>query len=93
MEPTSSGTQYLFSLTGKISAKELNVDDDDDETESSGEDDGDSEVQTTTAAAETTQDRVNAYPKTIILGTGSSFPGVTKSVTSILVRIKLVFIP
>lgn len=92
MEPTTSGTQYLFSLTGRISAKELSVDDED-ETESSGEDgtsDGETEEQTTTAAAETAADRVNAFPKTIILGTGSSFPGVTKSVTSILVRVKLV---
>lgn len=91
MEPTTSGTQYLFSLTGRISAKELNVDDED-ETESSGEDgtsDGETAEQTTTtAAAEKTADRANAYPKVIILGTGSSFPGVTKSVTSILVRIK-----
>lgn len=90
MEPTTSGTQYLFSLTGRISAKELNVDDED-ETESSGEDgtsDGETEVQTTTTAAEKTADRADAYPKIVILGTGSSFPGVTKSVTSILVRIK-----
>lgn len=91
MEPTTSGTQYLFSLTGRISAKELNVADDEDETESSSEDgtsDGETEKQTKTTAEQRTADRANAYPKTVILGTGSSFPGVTKSVTSILVRIK-----
>lgn len=93
MEPTTSGTQYLFSLTGRISAKELNVDDED-ETESSGEDgtsDGETAEQTiatAAAAAERTLVRANAFPKIVILGTGSSFPGVTKSVTSILVRIK-----
>lgn len=83
MEPTSSGTQYIFSLSGRISAKELGVDDD--ETESSGEDSAaNSQLENKTQTAE----RLNAYPKIVFLGTGSSFPGVTKSVTSILVRIK-----
>lgn len=85
MEPTTSGTQYLFSLTGRISAKELNVDDD--ETESTSED-GASAAESEVQAPPVAVDRVNAFPKTIILGTGSSFPGVTKSVTSILVRVK-----
>lgn len=86
MEPTSSGTQYVFSLTGRISAKELNHNVDEDETESSSEDcasDDESGVQPPDPEV-----RAKAFPKIAFLGTGSSFPGVTKSVTSILVQIK-----
>lgn len=88
MEPTTSGTQYIFSLTGHISAKELNVGGDDDETESTGEEsasDDESEMQPIAPEI-----RADAFPKIAFFGTGSSFPGVTKSVTSILVQIKLV---
>lgn len=92
MEPTSSGTQYIFSLTGRISAKELSVEGgDEDETESSGEESTPDDEPQSENTRNTTAERTNAFPKIIFLGTGSSFPGVLKTVTSILVRIKLVF--
>lgn len=56
--------------------------DDEDESDSSSEDcetDGETEVHTTTT-------RANAFPKVVFFGTGSSFPGVTKTVTAILVH-------
>lgn len=84
IEPTISGTRYIFSLNGRISAKELqnDVDDEEEDTDSSSEDvesDGETEVHTTTT-------RANAFPKVVFFGTGSSFPGVTKTVTAILVH-------
>lgn len=36
-------------------------------------------------------ERARAYPKMVILGTGSSFPGVTKTATAILVHTSYVF--
>lgn len=79
-----SGTRYIFPLNGRISDKELarEVEEDDEDSESSGEEcesDVETEVQTTTARAE-------AFPKVVFFGTGSSFPGVTKTVTAILVH-------
>lgn len=82
IEPTISGTKYIFTLNGRVSGKELDQVDDGDDTDSSGEDadsDGETEVHTNAA-------RANAYPKVVFFGTGSSFPGVTKSVTAILVH-------
>lgn len=79
-----SGTRYIFPLNGRISDKELAraVEDDDEDSESSGEEcesDGETEKHTTTTRAE-------AFPKVVFFGTGSSFPGVTKTVTAILVH-------
>lgn len=84
IEPTASGTRYIFPLSGKISAKDLEstADDDDEDSDSSSEDvlsDEETEVQTTAS-------RAGAFPKVIFFGTGSSFPGVTKTVTAILVH-------
>lgn len=84
IEPTVSGTRYLFPMNGRISAKELEkaANDDEEDSDSSGEDvasDDDDEAHTTTA-------RANVFPKVVFFGTGSSFPGVTKTVTAILVH-------
>lgn len=88
IEPTISGTKYLFPISGKISAKELGTaandeeDDDDDDSNSSGDEvvsDEETETHITTT-------RTNVFPKIVILGTGSTFPGVTKTVTAILVH-------
>lgn len=83
IEPTVSGTRYLFPLNGKVSAKELeSAADDDEDTDSSGEEvtsDEETETHITTA-------RVNVFPKIVFFGTGSTFPGVTKTVTAILMH-------
>lgn len=89
IEPTVSGTRYIFSLNGRLREKEMAgssgayADGDDDEySDSNSEDietDDDTEVQTTTT-------RITAFPKIVFLGTGSSFPGVTKTTTSLLVH-------
>lgn len=83
IEPTLSGTRYLFPLNGKVSGKELErAADDDEDTDSSGEEvtsDEETETHITTT-------RANVFPKIVFFGTGSTFPGVTKTVTSILVH-------
>lgn len=83
IEPTTSGTRYIFPLNGRFTSKELETAaDDDEDSDSSSEDvelDEETEVQTTMS-------RLNAYPKIVFFGTGSSFPGVTKTVTAILVH-------
>lgn len=85
ISPAPSGTRYIFSLNGRISDREFDraaFDDEDEETDSSTEDvesDEENEVHTTTL-------RSNAFPKIVFFGTGSSFPGVTKNATSILVH-------
>lgn len=83
-EPTTTGAKYIFSLNGQISENELqnNADDEEENTDSSGEDaesDGETEVHTTTM-------RANKFPKVVFFGTGSTFPGVTKTATAILVH-------
>lgn len=96
IEPTVSGTRYMFSLNGVFSKKQIagsfrnntdaytDADADDDEFSDSNseeiETDEDTEVQTITTT------RITAFPKIVFLGTGSSFPGVTKTATSILVH-------
>lgn len=80
--PTMSGTRYLFSMNGKWGSYNGSTTNDADDEESSGEDD----EADTMAETQTDTTRTNAFPKVIFLGTGSSFPGVTKTVTSILVH-------
>ncbi|XP_031626112.1 ribonuclease Z, mitochondrial-like [Contarinia nasturtii] len=82
IEPTITGTLYLFSVNGNMGPLEETKDDEDAVEDSSSEDDV--ADQDTTIEMATT--RTNAFPKVIFFGTGSSFPGVTKTVTSILVH-------
>lgn len=83
IEPTVSGTRYLFPMNGRINAKELkDVADDEEDSDSSGEEaisDEETESHITTT-------RANVFPKIVFFGTGSTFPGVTKTVTAILVH-------
>lgn len=84
IEPTVSGTRYLFPMNGRISAKELETaaNDDEEDSDSSGEDvASDDEDKAHIATA-----RANVFPKIVFLGTGSSFPGVTKTATAILIH-------
>ncbi|XP_055317663.1 ribonuclease Z, mitochondrial-like [Sitodiplosis mosellana] len=84
IEPTVPGTRYLFPMNGRISNKELEkaANDDEEDSDSSDEDvasDDEAEAHISTV-------RANIFPKIVFLGTGSSFPGVTKTVTAILVH-------
>lgn len=82
VEPTSSGTRYILTTDGTISKDVLSrLADDDEETASSSDDsetDEETKVHTTT--------RANAFPKIVFFGTGSSFSGVTRTTTAILVH-------
>lgn len=83
IEQTTSNTLYIFPLTGEICDKEsAGAADDDDEIDSIEEDCVTGEE----TEVHTTSTRVNAFPKIVFFGTGSSFTGVTKSATSILVQ-------
>lgn len=83
IEPTVSGTRYLFPIDGKVSEAELeNAAYEDENTDSSGEEvtsDEETETHITTA-------RANVFPKIVFFGTGSTYPGVTKTTTAILVH-------
>lgn len=85
IEPTSTGTRYLFPLNGQINSKELEsvADDDDSDSNSSAEDVDESDEK---SEIRTTVSRSNAFPKIVFFGTGSTSPGVYKTVTAILVH-------
>lgn len=85
IEQTQSGTKYIFPISGRISEKELKiaVAEDEDETESS---DVDEETNQVAEVLHTTTTRNNVFPKVVFFGTGSSFPGVTKTATAILLH-------
>lgn len=83
---TTSGTRYIFPMSGRLSDKtqSSSVDGGEDESDSTSEDcESDPEIHNIDT---TPVDRTNIFPKVVFFGTGSSFPGVTKSVTAILVH-------
>lgn len=63
-------------------SEETEGDDEDDSQDDSG-DELDIELETIRPKS---VERMNIFPRIVVLGTGSSFPGVTKTATSILVH-------
>lgn len=82
MEGTSSGTKYIYQFFPKKSySREANdVDDEDSDSETLDNENNLDENQ------KTNTNRQNEYPRFVFFGTGSSFPGVLKNATSILLH-------
>lgn len=82
MEGTSSGTKYIYQFFPKktYSRAAQDVDDEDSDGETS-----DDEINLD-ENRETNSNRQNEYPRFVFFGTGSSFPGVLKNATSILLH-------
>lgn len=97
IEPISTFTTYIFPLeasTDQFKAAINNRDDTDDNDDEDGEND-DSEDDAgnvvddslwTQGGRKILPEREKIFPKIIMFGTGSSFPGTTKSATAILVH-------
>lgn len=84
IEPTSSGTKYIFQFSPKKSYSREAEEVDDEEEDSDSEQ---SDVEDTSSdKPNSNENRQNEYPKIVFFGTGSSFPGVLKNTTSILVH-------
>lgn len=84
MEPTSSGTKYIFQFNPR-KAYSREAEEVDDEEEDSDDDTSEEEILSKPAQV-LNANRPNEYPKIVIFGTGSSFPGVLKTATGILVH-------
>lgn len=79
IEPVLSGTKYFFPLNGRLNLKEEAQEEDETDSTTDVESDQETEEHAST-------DRASIFPKVVVFGTGSSFPGVTKTTTSILVH-------
>lgn len=88
IEPTVTGTDYVFHLTNYRSFKEQDLNDEENE-ESEESEDGSDDAEPDLNEEEQSDInsvRASVFPKIIFLGTGSSFPAATKNVTSLLVH-------
>lgn len=91
IEPISTFTTYIFPLNESKTAtnEHDNSDDNDDENDEDSEDDAADVLDDTLWAQggrKISPEREKIFPKIIMFGTGSSFPGTTKTATAILVH-------